>query len=97
MTGRLDLIVARQDPWKARAACRTPRARQLVADGKANFFPEPGRSAGAARDICADCPVRTECLEDALADDGGKWRHGIFGGLTRAQRRRIVDQRESAA
>jgi WhiB family redox-sensing transcriptional regulator len=38
--------------------------------------------------VCADCPVRRECLREALAthppDDWGVW-----GGTTRQQRRRI--------
>lgn len=34
---------------------------------------------------CAGCPARAECLEFAVAADE---RDGIWGGLTRAQRRR---------
>lgn len=55
------------------------------------FFPvgepgAPGYEAGVARarGICADCPVRAECLDRALAmglDDG------VFGGLDPAERR----------
>lgn len=39
-----------------------------------------------AREICASCPVRLECLEFALAR---KERFGMWGGLTPIERRRI--------
>ena len=88
----LAAIAERARPaWYEHAACRTDRARKLVAAGRANFFPEPGRSFGAARDICADCAVRIDCVERALAD--GRWLHGIAGGLSRIERRRLIDQR----
>ena len=46
------------------------------------------RDAAVARGICADCPVRAECLQFALTavppiDDG------IFGGLDPAERRAL--------
>lgn len=71
--------------WWGRAACRgmmhDPAAR-------ADFFPERGRSCGRAREICADCPVRRECLDDALAQ--GPWVAGIRGGFTEGERRRMI-------
>lgn len=95
MISQLDRIVAHARPdWYDAAACRTPRARRLVAAGRADFFPDVGRSAGVAREICADCPVRPQCLERALGE--GRWLRGIYGGTTQAQRRRILDQREAA-
>jgi WhiB family redox-sensing transcriptional regulator len=33
--------------------------------------------------ICAQCPVRVECLTDALGDDS---RRGIWGRVTEAER-----------
>lgn len=87
----LATILDRARPaWHARAACRTPRARQLVAAGRADFFPERGRSTGAARTICADCEVRDDCQRAALAD--GRWLHGVWGGLTKAERHRLLDE-----
>lgn len=91
MIGQLDRIIDRHRPaWWADAACRSAHAQDLIARGKADFFPERGRSAGVARDICAACPVRVDCLDSAL--DDGRWLHGIRGGLTQAQRRRLLDQ-----
>lgn len=40
-------------------------------------------------DYCVKCPVRRECLTDAMEVEGttsGKYRFGIWGGLTPAQR-----------
>lgn len=52
------------------------------------FFPEKGGpgSAREAKRICAGCPVKSECLADALSRDE---RNGIWGGLTRDERRRL--------
>ena len=50
------------------------------------FFPEKGGSGYAARDICARCDVRAQCLEYALRTDQ---RDGIWGGTTEPERRRM--------
>ena len=52
------------------------------------FFPLPSDRTGiaAAKAICAECPVRTQCLMQALEYGDG---HGIFGGLTPAERREV--------
>jgi len=59
-------------------------ARCLDADPEA-FFPEKGGSTREAKQICAACPVRNECLDHALAHDE---RFGIWGGLSERERRR---------
>ena len=46
--------------------------------------------AYTAKKICADCPVRDECLEYALAN---KEEGGIWGGLTHNQRVRLKKAR----
>lgn len=50
------------------------------------FFPEAGRRDMAinAKKVCADCEVRTACLEWAV--ETGQ-HHGIYGGLTPFERR----------
>lgn len=50
------------------------------------FFPERGGSTKSAKLICHTCPAKEECLEYAL-DQGIK--HGIWGGLSEKERRRI--------
>jgi WhiB family redox-sensing transcriptional regulator len=48
------------------------------------FYPERGSPAAAAKRICADCSVRSQCLDFAL-DSGEAW--GIWGGMSRDERR----------
>lgn len=50
------------------------------------FYPEIGEIPHAAKRICAQCPVRTECLTDALARGE---QHGVRGGLTPNERRNL--------
>lgn len=51
------------------------------------FYPEKGGSTAAAKRICAQCTVRSECLEDALLHTE---RYGIWGGMSERERRRLV-------
>lgn len=51
------------------------------------------RANRAATALCNGCPVINECLEFALAAEAGmgaSGREGIFGGLTPAERARLV-------
>lgn len=50
------------------------------------FFPEKGESwhMRHAKKVCADCPVRAECLQYALDNHE---RFGVWGGLSERQRR----------
>ena len=64
--------------WQADALCSQT-------DPEA-FFPEKGGSTRDAKKICAQCEVKAECLEYALANDE---RFGIWGGLSERERRRL--------
>lgn len=73
--------------WSDQAACRT--VEMIV------FFPERehagrgGTNYSEARQVCAGCPVKAECLEDALVEEryqSGVYRHGMRGGLSPEQR-----------
>lgn len=50
------------------------------------FFPEKGGSTRDAKKICAQCTVKSKCLEYALKNDE---RFGIWGGLSERERRRL--------
>lgn len=50
------------------------------------FFPEKGGSTRNAKQICAKCPVRRQCLEYAMATDQP---FGVWGGLSEGERRRL--------
>jgi WhiB family redox-sensing transcriptional regulator len=68
--------------WTAQAACQhQPTRLWFAGDGR-----NPNtKTARQALDICATCPVATDCLEYAL-ELPPPW-HGIFGGMTPQQRR----------
>jgi len=74
--------------WMERAACRG-----LSTD---LFFPERGGGADtrAAKAVCAACPVSDDCYEYAF---GSNERHGIWGGTSERERRRIRRQRRLEA
>ena len=48
------------------------------------FFPENRYETATARGICRHCPVRTDCLDTALADSS---LTGVWGGTTPEERR----------
>lgn len=55
------------------------------------FFPSDGVGVLRAQKICANCPVSEECLEYALANHIS---HGVWGGASERQRRRLQNQRQ---
>lgn len=71
-----------------------------MADGRCRdlppsiFFPSDGVGVEVARRICADCTVREPCLEYALAS---RIDHGVWGGASERERRRIARRRRIAA
>jgi WhiB family transcriptional regulator, redox-sensing transcriptional regulator len=68
-------------------------AKGLCADKPpALFFPSDGVGVELAKRICEECPVRSECLEFALEN---RIDHGVWGGTSERQRRRIVKARAS--
>ncbi|MFJ9037423.1 WhiB family transcriptional regulator [Streptomyces sp. NPDC102406] len=77
---------------EGRGACRSEQYRD-----HADLWYAPTRdreALNAAMRVCVACPVRAECLEDAL-DRDEPW--GIWGGLTKRQRRDLLRSRQAAA
>ena len=58
------------------------------------FFPSDGVGVEVAKKICAECPSKEPCLEYALTN---RIDHGVWGGTSERQRRRILKARRSAA
>jgi WhiB family redox-sensing transcriptional regulator len=54
------------------------------------FYPEKGDSARDSKRVCLGCPVRKECLEDALRRQE-QW--GIWGGLSPQERKGLLKGR----
>lgn len=50
------------------------------------FYPEPGVSAHKALQICKNCEVRAECLQDAIVTED-EW--GVWGGFSYPKRKKI--------
>ena len=64
--------------WKADAACR---------DLDTNlFFPDSESDSGPALAVCAECPVRAQCLDFAIRT---RQNDGVWGGATETERKRI--------
>lgn len=57
------------------------------------FFPSDGAGVEVAQRVCADCPVKEPCLEYALANGID---HGVWGGASERERRRIARRRRLA-
>lgn len=72
--------------WMTDAACKGVYPKNP--EDPDIFFPEQGKSAEWARAICADCPVKAQCLEYGLWDS-----EGVFGGSTDAERRALRKER----
>jgi WhiB family redox-sensing transcriptional regulator len=47
------------------------------------FFPERGQTSRKAKQVCYSCPVREDCLEEALAR---REMFGIWGGMSEKER-----------
>jgi hypothetical protein len=72
--------------WFERAACRGYADEHGGPARDAVFFSARGQSTKPAVAICADCPVRQDCLDHALA---ANVKHGIWGGLSTRERKRL--------
>lgn len=64
--------------WMLRGRCREVNA--------GNFFPTDAAGVELAQRVCAECPVKTQCLEYALLH---RIDHGVWGGESERDRRSI--------
>ena len=74
------------EDWMTQGNCRTSPPDV--------FFPSDGVGVEVARRICADCPVKEPCLEYALRNH---IEHGVWGGASERERRRIARRRRLEA
>jgi WhiB family transcriptional regulator, redox-sensing transcriptional regulator len=81
--GSLTFDLDYAEDWRHYAEC-------LHFAGVVDFFPAPGESARDAKRVCAECRVKTECLEYALERD----LCGVWGGLSERERRQLRRDRE---
>lgn len=69
------------DQWTTAALCKQAAPDELFVRGAEQH---------KAKTLCGSCPVRTECLAEAL-DNRIEW--GVWGGLTERERRSILRKR----
>ena len=87
-SGRKELSVPMGQNWRNAGLCKG--SDPLV------FYPpsEDDSLADEAKTICGMCAVRQTCLEFALTT---REKHGVWGGLTERERRRVLRQRRRSA
>ena len=73
------------DDWASQALRRETRPDELFVRGAAQ---------NRAKQLCAGCPVRTECLAEAL-DNAIEW--GVWGGMTERERRAVLRKRPNVS
>jgi len=69
------------EDWTVVAACRGMDPDELFVQGAAQ---------NRAKTVCSGCPVRTECLADALDN---RVEYGVWGGMTERERRALLRRR----
>lgn len=72
--------------WMAKGNC--------AQEPPSTFFPSDGVGVEIARRICALCPEKERCLEYALVS---RIDHGVWGGCSERERRRILKRRRDLA
>jgi len=77
--------------WRTRAACRSVDPEVFFPT--AEVGPVYDAQVAVAKAVCAGCPVRPECLAEALT----RIPYGIAGGLTAEERRGARTATTSAA
>lgn len=73
-------LIGRRADWQGQGLCRDPQYPQEW------FFPARGADTEPGRAVCRGCPVMDECRAYGLGQSG---LHGIWGGLTGADRREL--------
>ena len=73
--------IEEQVDWRISASCRDEDPDGLFVRGK---------EQRKAKLVCIACPVRTECLAEAL---DGRIEFGFWGGMTERERRALLRRR----
>ena len=78
------------DAWQVKAACRGPQAAVFFPPTSFERKDEKLDRERRAKAICATCAVRRPCLDYAVRI---REPHGIWGGLSEGERKRLLDAR----
>ncbi|WP_225804175.1 WhiB family transcriptional regulator [Streptomyces sp. NK15101] len=71
-----------EEHWSEHAACRKGDPEELFVQGNAQ--------QSRVKAMCTGCPVRTECLAEALDH---RIEFGVWGGMTERERRALLRRR----
>jgi WhiB family redox-sensing transcriptional regulator len=74
--------------WRARAACKGAET--------SIFFPGRGEKLDAAMEFCDRCPVRPQCLDEAMSV-GAESAVGVWGGTSERRRDQLRGWRQRHA
>ena len=88
------MAVRTLDTWRDRAACKGPETALFFPPTSTERRDEREARELRAKSICRVCPVQRECLEYALTY---RIDHGVWGGCSERERRRILRSRRVAA
>lgn len=77
------------ETWHLKAACRGPESTLFFPPSLPERREEREMREAKAKMICAQCGVQGDCLEFAIRV---REPHGIWGGLTETDRRRLQPQ-----
>ena len=75
------------ETWHLRAACRGPESVLFFPPSTPEGRDDRDLREARAKLICGECHVQSECLDFALRV---REPHGIWGGLTEAERRALL-------
>jgi WhiB family redox-sensing transcriptional regulator len=78
------------DAWQVKAACRGPQALVFFPPSTFERKDEKMDRERRAKAICATCAVKQPCLDYALRI---REPHGIWGGLSESERKRVLEKR----
>lgn len=73
--------------WSSFAACR-------AVDPEEMFLASADAQRRVAAVVCGPCPLRTECLAEAL---DARHEYGVWGGMTERERRALLRRRPDVA
>jgi WhiB family transcriptional regulator, redox-sensing transcriptional regulator len=73
--------------WQSKAACRGPFQSVFFPPSMGEGRLDKVRRESRAKSICAQCSVRTPCLDYAISI---REPHGVWGGLNEIERRDLL-------
>jgi WhiB family transcriptional regulator, redox-sensing transcriptional regulator len=76
-----------EETWQVKAACRGPQSVMFFPPSHFERKEEKEFREASAKEICAQCSVRVDCLSYAVRI---REPHGIWGGLNEVERRVVL-------